>query len=238
MVCQGENRKMITEENIKLNRFEVETVLKCTGESLQKASEYAQNLQTRLRNLSLDLEIERWFAEENEAGHAAVAEALFPGSVTLVSAFSRDGENGGFTSRCHSVGDYDTKMAVYGDIYISLGGLAATEQHFGVTDLGSSEDLDRAFDRVMDIIGDNGVCGFHLHNFGYDASQENTLKREQAASSEVERLYRRTKEILAANRDLLDAIARGLAEKGVLDASDIARIKADCGAPLRLPLAV
>ena len=78
---------MIIEENIKLNRFEVETVLKCTGESLQKASEYAQNLQTRLRNLSLDLEIERWFAEENEAGNAAVNAVQIAEDVSFAIRF-------------------------------------------------------------------------------------------------------------------------------------------------------
>ncbi len=174
----------------------------------------------------------------HEAGHAAIAEALFPGSVTLVSAFSRDGENGGFTSRCHTVGDEETRMSVYGDIYISLGGLAATEQHFGVVDLGSSEDLDRAFDRVTDLIGENAVCGFHLHNFGFKNSQDNLREREKTAAVELERLFRRTKEILAANRDLLDAIAKGLAEKGVLTAADIARIKEESGVTSRLPLAV
>ena len=63
---------MITEENMKLSRFEVETVLKCTEESLQKGLEYAQNLQTRLRNLSRDLEIERRYAEETGPENAAV----------------------------------------------------------------------------------------------------------------------------------------------------------------------
>lgn len=63
---------MITEKNIKLNRYEVETVLSRTEELLRRGSEYAQNLQTRLRNLSLDMEIERRLAEEDEQENIAV----------------------------------------------------------------------------------------------------------------------------------------------------------------------
>lgn len=63
---------MITEKNIKLNRYEVETVLSRTEELLRRGSEYAQNLQTRLRNLSLDMEIERRLAEEDEPENTAV----------------------------------------------------------------------------------------------------------------------------------------------------------------------
>ena len=173
----------------------------------------------------------------HEAGHATISEALFPGSVTLVSAYSRDGDTGGFTSRS-AVGNFDCAKELYGEIYICLGGIAAAEQHFGVMDLGSSEDLDRAFDRVKDLLGDNCASGFGLHNFGYDNAERRSAAQQQAATYEMERLYRRAKEILSANRALLDGIARALAKKGVLTHADIDAIKKELGVTPCLPLAV
>lgn len=164
----------------------------------------------------------------HEAGHATVAEVLNPGCVTLVSAYSRNGESGGFTSYYRSGFTCTAEQRRLSQILGSLGGMAALEQRFGFMDTGNSGDLNQAFSSVWKLIGNNCVCGFHLHSDGYDDSEALKAKLEQATASEVERYYRKTKEILALNRRLLEAIAGELAVKGVLTDSDIRRIREHC----------
>ena len=165
----------------------------------------------------------------HEAGHATVAEVMNPGTVTLVSAYSRERQSGGFTSYYRS-GNNSLAEDIYAHICGSLGGMAALEQKFGIIDSGASSDLDQAFKSAWELVTDSCTCGFHLHanNFNFGDSAELQTKQEQAVSSEVERLYRKTKEILSVNRGLLDKIAEALSEKGVLTMADISRIREAC----------
>ena len=163
----------------------------------------------------------------HEAGHATVAEVLNPGTVTLISSYIREGQNSGFTSYCRMDPDNTTETR-YAHICGSLGGMAALEQKFGIMDTGTSRDLDQAFRWVRNLVTENCVCGFSLHSNGYDDSEELKSKQERAVSSEVERWYRKTKEILSVNHDLLESIAAELSRKGVLTAADLERIKQNC----------
>ncbi len=163
----------------------------------------------------------------HEAGHATVAEVLDPGSVTLVTTFSQDwGSSGGFTTYWLTPGRRSLER-IEAHILRALGGAAASEQIFGSFDSGCSHDLDQAFGAIRDLIGNNCICGFHLHCSGED-SGELTAKQEQAAAAEMERYYRKAKDILAQNRDLLEGIANALTEKGLLTAADIAAIHRSC----------
>ncbi|MBQ3378663.1 MAG: AAA family ATPase [Clostridia bacterium] len=163
----------------------------------------------------------------HEAGHATVAEVLDPGTVTLISAYSSEGQSSGFTSYYRSNARHSTETR-YAHICGSLGGIAALEQKYGIVDVGSSNDLDHAFGSVWDLVTENCVCGFSLHSNGFDDSSELRSKQEQAVSSELERWYRKTKEILSVNHDLFESIASELSEKGILTAADIGRIKHSC----------
>ena len=163
----------------------------------------------------------------HEAGHATVAEVLNPGSVTLVSAYCREWSKGGFTSCYRGDGDGSCDE-VYDEVCVSLAGMAAQEQKFGEIDVGSSEDLDRAFEKLWLLITKNCVSGLHLHDnmdFTLSASPELTAKQEQAVAAEAEKYFRRAKEILSSNRELFEEIALELSKKGVLNASDIAQIR-------------
>ena len=158
----------------------------------------------------------------HEAGHATVAEVLNPGSVTLISAFSRAGRSSGFTAYCR--GGARSLESRYAQVCTSLAGMAALEQVYGITDTGTSRDLDQAFRSIWHLVTENCTSGFSLHS-SYEDSQSLIARQEQAVTAEMERLYRKTKEILAQNRDLLDRLATLLAEKGVLTAMDIAVVK-------------
>ena len=165
----------------------------------------------------------------HEAGHATVAEVLDPGPVSLVSAYCRERDMGGFTS-CFR-GDSDGSCEeVYDDVCVALAGMAAQEQKFGAVDVGSAEDIDRAFEKLWQLVTKNCVRGLGLHenDFTFSTSSELTSKQEQAVAAEGEKYFRRAKEILSVNRDLFGAIARELSKKGVLNTADIARIREEC----------
>lgn len=165
----------------------------------------------------------------HEAGHATIAEVLNPGTVTLISAYNRVGRSGGFTSYYRSC-ENDLTENRYSQICGSLGGMAALEQKYGIIDTGTANDLQRAFRSVWDFVTDNCSCGFELHcnSFNYGDSEELKSKQEHAVAHEVERWYRKTKEILAVNHELFEAIAYELSQKGVLTAADVERIKQKC----------
>lgn len=163
----------------------------------------------------------------HEAGHATIAEVLNPGSVTLISAYSREGEVGGFTS--YYRGDFSASAENQQSIILrSLGGMAALEQKFGIVDTGTAGDLEKAFHSTWYLVTENCICGFHLHSNDFDSSDDLTAKQEQATAAEIERFYRKAKVILSQNLPLLDAIAKELSVKGVLTASDIRQIRSNC----------
>ena len=163
----------------------------------------------------------------HEAGHAVVSEILCPESVTLVCAYSRSGNDGGFTDYYNDRSTtplYWAKTRIVG----SLAGMAAVEQVFGIFDAGNSRDLDQAFDGVKELVVNNCVCGFHLHKNEYEDSQQLWSAQEQAVSAEVEKYYRKAKEILSCNKDFFDKLAAALAKKGFLAMTDIKEIKESC----------
>ena len=163
----------------------------------------------------------------HEAGHAVVSEVLCPGSVTLVSIHNDDSEFGGTTRY------FNDKSTTYlyrekSRIISGLGGIAATEQIFGSSDVGCSRDLDIVFRSVKDLVVNDCVCGLHLHESDEYNSERLMSEQEQAISSEIERYYRKAKEILSLNLEFLEKIAAALAKKALLSAVDIKKIRDQC----------
>lgn len=164
----------------------------------------------------------------HEAGHAVIYEVLCPESVTLVTAYHKGSTSGGFTNLYND----RTLSPLYwakADIVGALGGIAASEQKFGVADIGCQRDLDQAFRRVRDLVANKCVCGLHLHNDDWDSdSERKKAMQDQAVASEVENYYRKAKEILSRNRDFFEKVASALFQKPLLSAVDIRRIKSEC----------
>lgn len=164
----------------------------------------------------------------HEAGHAVVSEVLCPGSVTLICALKnrRNGKNG-FTAYYYND---SSQSSLYWDksrVISSLGGMAAVEQKFGIQDCGSSCDLSNAFDYVKNMVVDNGLCGFQFYS-RYGASSELQYRQEQAVATEVEKYYRKVKEIISLNEEFFEKVASALSQKGLLSACDLQQIKSEC----------
>jgi len=163
----------------------------------------------------------------HESGHAVISEILCPESVTLISAYHISGKQGGFTSYYHNA-DFLPLFWLKSRIISSLGGIAAIEQKFGLFDAGCDHDLDRAFDMSRNMVVNNCVCGLYLHEDRYGASEQLKCEQEKAVACEVEKYYRKAKEILSLNHDFFDKIAAALTQKGLLSSLDIKRIKNEC----------
>lgn len=163
----------------------------------------------------------------HEAGHAVVSEVLCPESVTLVSAYKRGGGRGGFTDYYNDQ-SHTPLHWIKSRIIGSLSGIAAVEQRYGIVDMGGERDIDQAFDMTKELLTNKCINGFRLHANGYDDTERLKSEQEKATSEEVERFYQKAIEIIAHNREFLEKIAIALAEKKLLTAADVQRIKSEC----------
>lgn len=163
----------------------------------------------------------------HEAGHAVLSEILLPQSVTLVSTHSREGRSGGFTAyyRDKSISPLAWQQR---NILVGLGGMAAVEQKYGITDHSAEEDLNQSFEMVRDLVVNNCVCGFDLHDGYHEISDALRSRQEQSVASEIEKYYHKAKRLLACNGVFLDRMATALAQKGLLSSLDIEQIKMGC----------
>ena len=164
----------------------------------------------------------------HEAGHAVLEEILYPGNVALV--FARCCEDGryGFTKYKYDRSNRDVRD-IKGNIIAALGGRAAVEEKLRLLDTGALRDLEMAFENADSLITEHCCEGLHLSCYLDNRPSEGLKEsQEQAEAVLVEYLYQKAKEILHANLGFLDAVANELAKKGVLVASDIARIREGC----------
>lgn len=161
----------------------------------------------------------------HEAGHAVINEILNPESTALISICNINGKQEGFVISCSDL----TKTSLFQMKYrilVALGGSASTEQKFGLFDAGGANDLRKAFNMINSLVTEFCSCGFHLHTNEREDSQHLRAEQEQVVSSEVEKYYRKAKEILSKNSDFLDKVAIALKQKGFLTGVDIQEIKA------------
>ena len=163
----------------------------------------------------------------HEAGHAVVSEILCPESVTLISAYKRGGGQGGFTDYYNN----KTHTPLYwlkSRVISSLSGIAAVEQKYGILDVGGERDIEQAYHVVQDLVTNKCINGLRLYSKGYEESECLRVEQEKIISAEIEKFYHKAKEIIARNREFLDKIAVALAEKKLLTAVDVQKIKSEC----------
>jgi cell division protease FtsH len=163
----------------------------------------------------------------HEAGHVVAAEILEPGSVTLASIASYDGGTVGITSIYQTREYYNSVKYMKNRIKVLLGGKAATEIEYGEVDIGTGNDLKRAFKIAARFVDD--YCGLGFDSF---VPIPNSLKTTDRCADKIsfmmESFYHDVKEILAKNRDFVEKIASKLLEKTTIMMSDIQEIKKKC----------
>ncbi|MBR2310846.1 MAG: AAA family ATPase [Oscillospiraceae bacterium] len=165
----------------------------------------------------------------HEAGHAVVSELLCPESVTLAYVYHRGRNRGGFVD-CYNDKTHTPLYWEKSRILCSLAGMAANEQKSGVTDIGGGRDWDTAFGGTKDLLVNRCINGPRLYSYGYRNGNSEQLRfvQEQAIAEEVEKFYKKAKEILARNTEFLEKVAQALAAKKLLTSADIQEIKNSC----------
>ena len=152
----------------------------------------------------------------HEAGHALVAELFEPGSVRFVT-ICKSSTTKGFTIFKNN--DYyycDIKYMEY-RVKSLLAGKAATEIVYNTCDVGTSDDLSRAYNIVNRFYDEYCIDGFgeYIKN-----PQETSESTKNAKDSKVKVLlskyYQEVKELLIEHRTELDSIAHSLNDKKIL----------------------
>ena len=158
----------------------------------------------------------------HEAAHTVMSEILRPGSTILACVYDRGAEQGGFVrvQRFHAV----QPDVLACEAIVSLGGRAVTEQKYGTVDAGSAQDLEKAFRTVRVLLTKHCLNGFSMYA-GEEPSQRTLFIQEQLVAAEVERCYKKAKEILVQNLNFLEKMASALADRGLLLAPDIQEVR-------------
>ena len=72
------------------------------------------------------------------------------------------------------------------------------------------------------------INGFSFYAQGQNDSERLKADVDQAVATQVEQYYRKAKEIISANWDFFEKLAAALAEKKLLSAVDIEKIREGC----------
>lgn len=156
----------------------------------------------------------------HEAGHVVVSEVLKRNSVVFVTTRSCFNEKGGHV-------EFRKQDCLENKVLSLLGGRAAIEIVYGKDDIFSDYEISDAASLVKRFIDTH--CSYDFICFGDKKSNELLKRKEVEVKLELERYYRRAKEILMDNRELLDLVANELIEKEVLLSGDIRRMVSECG---------
>ena len=160
----------------------------------------------------------------HESGHAVISEILEPGSVNLVSICGYSNTSGGITS-VRKPEDYNFNVVTQEhEIIRSLGGKAATEMIYGTFDPGCIDDLQRAFDLVTTFVDNYCAYGFNAFERG-TSSQYLLESRDRKVAKEMDRYYRKSKQIIAENRGFFDAMVQELLKEKTLTKKQIRSIR-------------
>lgn len=108
------------------------------------------------------------------------------------------------------------------------GGVAALEQKYGISDTGDKWDIDQAFDMARNLVVNTCINGLYLHQSRFENSQQSLYEQERVVSAEIEKYYRKAKEILSLNQDFFEKAAASLAQRKLLTMADIQKIKGSC----------
>jgi cell division protease FtsH len=173
----------------------------------------------------------------HEAGHALVA-AKLPHSDPLhkVTIIPR-GMALGLTMQLPTDDRHNYyKNYLETQIAILMGGRLAEEMFLDVMSTGAGNDIERATDLARKMVCEWGMSDLGPLTFGKkeeqiflgreiaqhrDYSEDTAIKIDQEVRKLVNNGYNTAKELIAANKETLDRIAKALIEREVLDANEI-----------------
>jgi len=179
----------------------------------------------------------------HETGHALIAEFLeTTDPVHKISIIPRGIAALGYTMQLPTEDRYlMTKKELLDRLCVLLGGRVAEEIKFGEISTGAHNDLYRATDIAKSMVKEYGMSeklgyvAFEKNrkpiflditpSFGEkDYSEETAREIDNEIKAIIDSAYKRTKEILTTNKELLDRVAQRLLEKETIDGEELRKL--------------
>jgi len=155
----------------------------------------------------------------HEAGHALLSEACLPGSVGFISILDSKDASGHVRERKHLIRRPHSLLT-------ALAGKAAVEMSYGHLASGADEDIGWAMALLRRGLLFNATGGASFLNCQSEDDPTLTPEQKAAAALEIEHYLTKDKEMVAHNRDFIEAVKNKLLEKGYLLSSELQAIKA------------
>ena len=170
----------------------------------------------------------------HEAGHAVVSWLVeFASPLVKVSIVPR-GQSLGAAWYLPEERAITTTEQIFDEMCAALGGRAAEEIMFGKISTGALSDLEKVTKQAYAMVSVYGLNDRIGNRSYYDSRGESTFTKpyseetariiDEEVSAVIERAYDRAKEILATNRDKLEALAESLLKNEVIFKEDVERI--------------
>ena len=160
----------------------------------------------------------------HEAGHALVAAMLAPDCVYGASILAQ-GETSGHMNFICSDGGPISVQSEENAVTVLLAGFVAEREILGEIYLGSSNDLERAREKICDLLTRHGAYGYEyltdLHRYIGPGMVTLPSRIEQKAAELMQMLDERAAEILNNKRNRLEKIAEALQKKLVLSREEL-----------------
>ena len=170
----------------------------------------------------------------HEAGHAVVSWLVeFASPLVKVSIVPR-GQSLGAAWYLPEERAITTTEQIFDEMCAALGGRAAEEIIFGKISTGALSDLEKVTKQAYAMVSVYGLNERIGNRSYYDSRGENSFTKpyseetariiDEEVSAVIERAYARAKDILAANREKLEALAQSLLDNEVIFKEDVQRI--------------
>ncbi|HEX8068282.1 MAG TPA: AAA family ATPase [Thermoleophilaceae bacterium] len=165
----------------------------------------------------------------HEAGHALCAELLESQEKTHRISIIPRGRALGYTLHLPVEDRYlKTKEEMNDWMVVGLGGRVAEAIVFGAITTGAANDLEKVYSVSRSMVTEygmgNSISSRRLPVDDYSVSEASRRMVDEEQQELTDMAYRRAREIIVANRPLLDALANHLLSQEVLEREDIERI--------------
>ena len=170
----------------------------------------------------------------HEAGHAVVSWLVeFASPLVKVSIVPR-GQSLGAAWYLPEERAITTTEQIFDEMCAALGGRAAEEIMFGKISTGALSDLEKVTKQAYSMVSIYGLNERIGNRSYYDSRGENSFTKpyseetariiDEEVSAVIEKAYDRAKDILATNREKLEALAQSLLDNEVIFKEDVERI--------------
>lgn len=172
----------------------------------------------------------------HEAGHATISWLVEHAAPLLKVTIVPRGRSLGAAWYLPEERQLTTTEQMYDELCATLGGRAAEQTIFGNISTGALSDLERVTKQAQAMVTIYGLndkignisyydsSGQSEYSFGKPYSEQTAKMIDEEISKIIQTQYQRALEILAANKDKLDALANKLLEKEVIFREDLEEI--------------